>query len=638
MQSLYRFIAVLICISIMGVSLPAVAQVPEAKAQPQTINILKTADYLRDPSGSLKLRDLLRPNAAKIFRPYTLDILKAADPNSVHWFRFDITAPRDAPYRATLYFTDPRLQRAALYRQVVGANAEVIRFDPSAAIDDTVTTRGGIGLPLWVDRGQTNTVYLSLEGPKLSGRLEIWQPHALTVHLKQQRLQRIALGTVLGIAGLLALYAAIRKTHWSWLFLSAACAAYGAHLHLSSGPVQVPSWLGSLDVLLLLAVIVVASIQQYVVSLARTDAAFPIIRWWSVVSSAALFMSAVLSALFPGPALLFSYVFFLAAIGMCVFVAIALITFKTALFYHLKAFLAAALAGAISLVPRWPFEISDESLWPQMTVCAALLCACILCWWPRRAFAAKKGENTGVDTFAIKSMLAFDQVQVEDGQFMDQISDHMSEPQGDPAPQEVETQGVSSAAEDVHPSQYGRPNVFDTYAFDTTAFDEMTGVLNAATVSALGNKAIAQVKRYNRPYTAMLMRIDGLNEMRDLLGQVTADRAAKLLAVTAMRELRESDALGRLRDDCFVALLPETDLPGARSALLRTKANIDERTVPTRAGMKKLDVSAAITQFQDDDIEFDQVIERLFNDLALEIDEEAQKVAARGSLPPHAAE
>lgn len=640
MLSFYRLLAALlwICASCMGAAISVNAQIPAPQTQQSAANILPITDYLRDPSGALGLRDVLRPKAAKTFRPYSLERFNAADPNSRHWFRFQVTAPRDAPYRATLYFTDPQLKRATLYRQVVGATADVIRYDPSAQRDDSVTTSGGIGLPLRVDRGQTTTVFLTLEGPDLSGQLQLWQPNALTAHLQQQRHWRTGLLGVLGAACALALSAALYKQQWSWLFLAAGCTAYGAYLLGLAGPVHGPSWIGSLDVLLLLAVIVAASVQHYVVSLAQSDGAFLMIRWWSVVCSAALFMSAALSALFPGPAALFSYVFFIAASGLCAFVAIALLTFKTARYYRLKAGLAAVLAAAIAVVPQWPFVMSDHSLWLQTAVCAALLCACTFCWWPRRAFAATYAENTGVDTFAIKSMLASEQVQVEVGPTMDHIPDQMPGPLSDAAQQEAGHKTGSNAAEEVHPSQYGRPSIFDTQGLDETAFDEMTGVLTAESVRAMGSKAIERAKRYHQPYTALLMRIEGFEEMRSLLGQVTVDRAAKLLAVTCMRELRESDALGRLYDDCFLALLPETDLAGARSALLRTKKNIDERTVPTRAGMKKLDVSAAVTLLSDDDDTVDQVLERMFGDLALEAAESRDALTGQGPLPTHAAE
>lgn len=636
MSSFKRAFALFLSASLLWMCSGAASRALEPRTQQAQANILKSVEYLRDPSGRLSLRDVLRPAAERTFRPYTRDELVAADLNAVHWFRFEVQADLEGPYRATLYFTDPSIKRATLFRQVVAANADAFRYDPASGRDDTVTKSGGIGLPLWVDRGQKRMIYLSLEGLDISGRLELWAPKALVEHQKRQAIWRNVLLALLGIGAAFALYGFWQRRIGAWLMLPAACTAYAAFLVFNDTPIWLPGWLGAFDVSLALTTGLAACIVQYVVALARTDGAFPIIRWWGVVCSAALLMSALLSAFFPGPAKLFGYVLLVAAGGMCVFVAIALVTFKSAQMYRTKAGLAALLAAAIAMVPRWPFDSSLLGLWPQVAVTMIIFSACVLCVWPRRAFALKPAETLGVDQLAINSVPSSASAQVEEDYVMDQ-------PQDTPIDQTQSTDlpdapaGHADKADQTPPAQPGRASVFDTYAFEAGAFDEMTGVLNDATILALGNKALAQIKRYERPYTAIMLRIEGYGEMRDLLGQPTSDRAAKLLAVTAMRELRESDALGRLRDDSFVAFLPETDMAGARAALIRTKANIVERTLPTRAGMKRLDVSVASTDFRVDDIEVEQVIDRLEGDLRLDVDADHSGID-RPATPPHAAE
>jgi len=141
--------------------------------------------------------------------------------------------------------------------------------------------------------------------------------------------------------------------------------------------------------------------------------------------------------------------------------------------------------------------------------------------------------------------------------------------------------------------------------------DRLTGVLNTETLRTVADQAIAQTKRYGRPHSALMLRMDDFASITEDFGAPTAERAVKLLAITCKRELRESDAFGRIDDHVFVALLPETEVEGAKAAMQRTCASLSERTVPTAGGMKRLVVSASTTPLKETDSGLEQVVERL---------------------------
>jgi len=151
------------------------------------------------------------------------------------------------------------------------------------------------------------------------------------------------------------------------------------------------------------------------------------------------------------------------------------------------------------------------------------------------------------------------------------------------------------------------------------ALDKLTGVLSFETLCAVADQAIAQTKRYGRPHSAIMLRYDDFDSVCAELGKPTAQRAVKLLAVTSKRELRDSDAVGRISPNVFVGLLPETDVHGATSALHRVCTALAQRTVPTAVGMQSLKVSVSSTSLRDVDDDFDVVLQRLTGNLSVDL-------------------
>lgn len=94
--------------------------------------------------------------------------------------------------------------------------------------------------------------------------------------------------------------------------------------------------------------------------------------------------------------------------------------------------------------------------------------------------------------------------------------------------------------------------------------DPLTGVTARAVLAEAGNRMLAEARRHGRAVSALLLDLDQFKPVNDSLGHEAGDRMLRHLAERARRVLRGEDLLCRLGGDEFVALLPNTDLAGAR--------------------------------------------------------------------------
>jgi diguanylate cyclase (GGDEF)-like protein len=75
---------------------------------------------------------------------------------------------------------------------------------------------------------------------------------------------------------------------------------------------------------------------------------------------------------------------------------------------------------------------------------------------------------------------------------------------------------------------------------------------------------VALAERYNRNLSIVLIEIEKLDEIAAQTGRSTADRVLVQLADAIIEQVRTTDRVGRLDDNRFLLVLPETDGAGAR--------------------------------------------------------------------------
>lgn len=95
--------------------------------------------------------------------------------------------------------------------------------------------------------------------------------------------------------------------------------------------------------------------------------------------------------------------------------------------------------------------------------------------------------------------------------------------------------------------------------------DALTGLLNRRGFESQMAFAVALARRSTRPLSVIAVDVDHFKRVNDTYGHEAGDEVLRRLARTLETRLRGSDVIARLGGEEFVALLPDTDLEGARA-------------------------------------------------------------------------
>ncbi|MBB3189649.1 GGDEF domain-containing protein [Halomonas cerina] len=106
--------------------------------------------------------------------------------------------------------------------------------------------------------------------------------------------------------------------------------------------------------------------------------------------------------------------------------------------------------------------------------------------------------------------------------------------------------------------------------------DPLTGLFNRRAFDDLARPIHAMAQRSQRPYSMIVIDMDGLKTINDGLGHDAGDRALVDLAQRLRDCARSSDLVARYGGDEFVLLLPDTDADGARSMMQRLLVSVRE--------------------------------------------------------------
>ena len=94
--------------------------------------------------------------------------------------------------------------------------------------------------------------------------------------------------------------------------------------------------------------------------------------------------------------------------------------------------------------------------------------------------------------------------------------------------------------------------------------DELTGVGTRRFVLDRLGEELGRARRYGRVVSCALLDLDGLGRINEMAGTDAGDAVLRAAAAAVRSQLRGADVVGRLRDDEFLVILPETSEPGAR--------------------------------------------------------------------------
>jgi diguanylate cyclase (GGDEF)-like protein len=187
-----------------------------------------------------------------------------------------------------------------------------------------------------------------------------------------------------------------------------------------------------------------------------------------------------------------------------------------------------------------------------------------------------------------------------------------------------------------------------TAQYKTAAMtDPLTGLFNRRAFFAAANSMIAAQMRKKKPVSVLAFDLDKFKSINDRYGHAIGDETLRLFAATASANMRQSDVIGRLGGEEFVAILPGN----AQEALLvaeRVRTAFEAAGVEIGGHKIGATVSIGVAEAGPPLAEFGEILQRadaaLYrakeggrNRVVIDGDAPATLAAAPHSAAPHSA-
>ena len=98
---------------------------------------------------------------------------------------------------------------------------------------------------------------------------------------------------------------------------------------------------------------------------------------------------------------------------------------------------------------------------------------------------------------------------------------------------------------------------------DLSIHDGLTGLYNYREFHRRLTDEVRRSRRYGRPFSLLILDVDGFKAVNDTYGHLAGDGTLKALAALIRQEVRPMDEVARYGGEEFAILLPETPGPGA---------------------------------------------------------------------------
>lgn len=118
--------------------------------------------------------------------------------------------------------------------------------------------------------------------------------------------------------------------------------------------------------------------------------------------------------------------------------------------------------------------------------------------------------------------------------------------------------------------------------------DALTGLLNRTGVLESLRREKALADRHRRPLSILYVDLDDFKSVNDRLGHAAGDELLRQVGSILVRQVRVSDAVGRLGGDEFLLVLADTSLDAARRIGRRVEASLAP-TIAATVGAASLD-------------------------------------------------
>lgn len=127
--------------------------------------------------------------------------------------------------------------------------------------------------------------------------------------------------------------------------------------------------------------------------------------------------------------------------------------------------------------------------------------------------------------------------------------------------------------------------------------DFLTGLANRRLLEERLQEEIARTQRTGRPFSLLMLDLDGFKYYNDSFGHSIGDQVLQLLSAILSQSVREMDLVARYGGEEFVVLLPETQLESACAAAERLRQQVE---TGSRAQGQPMTVSIGVATFPQD--------------------------------------
>ena len=134
--------------------------------------------------------------------------------------------------------------------------------------------------------------------------------------------------------------------------------------------------------------------------------------------------------------------------------------------------------------------------------------------------------------------------------------------------------------------------------------DSLTGLANYRHLVDILQNELERSGRTSRPFSVLLMDLDGLKKINDRHGHLIGSRALCRVATTLRLNCRSIDTAARYGGDEFALVLPETNLSAAQLVVERIRNCLEED-----AEVPKLSISIGVATFPKSGVTVQQLLE-----------------------------
>lgn len=140
--------------------------------------------------------------------------------------------------------------------------------------------------------------------------------------------------------------------------------------------------------------------------------------------------------------------------------------------------------------------------------------------------------------------------------------------------------------------------------------DELTGLCSRRRFFELAAEVLRDRRRGDGDTAVCMIDVDHFKSINDRYGHAAGDAALVALATRCAGVLREPDIIGRLGGEEFVALLPQTDVDGARDVAERLREAIAAAPVASPAGPLWLTATVGVALVEPGEHDIDPALNR----------------------------